>query len=969
MQNFILHHQYFGFELMKKEELPDISATGYLMHHIKSGANLCYLQSADQNKVFSICFKTPPQDDCGTPHILEHSVLCGSRKYQAKDPFNELAKGSLNTFLNALTYADKTMYPIASCNEKDFRNMMDVYLDAVFFPNIYQKKGIFLQEGWRYETTAQGTEVTGVVFNEMKGALSDPESRLANVIARSMFGETTYGFESGGDPNAIVDLTYAEFLDFHRRYYHPSNAYLYLYGNMDILSCLEYLDQEYLSHFDCITELPVIRKTTVPRPSTWISETYPIQEQEQNLDTGYFAYNCKVGSCTDTKRILAMQLLGYLLLETNASPLKNALRDAGICEEAEGYFDSSTFEMVFSIIAKRGKRENAEAFRSVVDQTLQKIVKEGFEADLLEGGIKKLEFTLREEDYGSRPKGLVYHSRQMKSWLHGEDPFAPLHQLQIWEELKQDITAGILQVLIQELFLDNTEKTWVVFLPEVGKQQKEETAFRAKIQNRIAQISNTLLQADQDALAEFQNTIDTPEILGQIPLLELEDVDPNPQEVVYQKHIDGGMEWISVPLESHGICYIQLLFHTEKIPYQWIPYTGLLAEVLGKVDTRAMDFLSLSQETDRIFGNFSVSNDIYSKNKRQYQSFLTYNGKVLVQDLEEAFHFIQEIMFYSHFQSIESLKKIIQSALLKYEYMFQNYAHFVAIYRSRAAIASGAAVKELVSGIAYYQFLKEIRALLETNPEMVAENLRKTAEQVFCRENMTAVIGCEASHIPEISQKIRSFFSNLPMQKAVYNLPKIPTESRQMAFSISSGVQYNIKSWDLEDLHTSYTGKLQVLKTVLNLEYLWNAIRIQGGAYGCGCNFQRNGGMYFYSYRDPNIKRTYSVYNELAKKLETFTADKREMTKYILGTINRFDQPKTNSEWLEYVAAIYFSGISHAQRCQERMEILKTTADDIRNFTQMMQEFSKTNNICTIGGEEKIQAEVDLFQELDHLIS
>lgn len=640
--------------------MEDISATGYLFTHLKSGARLCYIETEDNNKVFSVSFKTPPDNDCGTPHILEHSVLCGSRKYQAKDPFNELAKGSLNTFLNAMTYADKTMYPIASCNEKDFHNMMDVYLDAVFYPNIYTKKGIFLQEGWRYADGGNSPEITGVVFNEMKGALSDPESRLAGVIARSMFGNTTYGMESGGDPDAIPNLTYEAFLDFHRKYYHPSNAYFYLYGDMDVFSCLEHIDSAYLSDFTESNDLPVITETSVPHAMEWISDTYPAEENEKDLDKGYFAYNIKVGKCTDPKRILAMQLVGYLLLETNASPLKNALRDADVCEEAEGYFDSSTYEMIYSIIAKKGRKQDAEKFKTIVEDVLKDLSIHDFDPELLQGGIKKLEFLLREEDYGSRPKGLIYNTRLMKSWLHGENPFESLRQIEIFEELKAEIKNGYLKQFIKEVLLDNSEKTWIIFMPEEGKQQKDDAAFAEKISARIAAMTpaeKQQLTEDKKALSDFQDTEDTPEILAQIPLLQREDISPEPQKITFTEEKQEDVPFIHLPLQAKGIDYVEICFETNHLPKELVPYSGLLAEVLSKLDTQKTDFAALPKKIDQIFGGLSFSNDIYSKNQQEYRAFVGINFKVLSEDLTKAFDFIKEVIFSSDYTAVQSLKK------------------------------------------------------------------------------------------------------------------------------------------------------------------------------------------------------------------------------------------------------------------------------------------------------------------------
>ena len=971
MKSLNIDQIYYGFQLKKCEKLEDISATGYLFSHLKSGARLCYLASEDNNKVFSVSFKTPPDNDCGTPHILEHCVLCGSRKYQAKDPFNELAKGSLNTFLNAMTYADKTMYPIASCNEKDFRNMMDVYLDAVFYPNIYTKKGIFLQEGWRYADAGITPEITGVVFNEMKGALSDPESRLAGVIARSMFGNTTYGKESGGDPDAIPDLTYDAFLDFHRKYYHPSNAYFYLYGDMDILSCLEHIDAAYLSDFTVSTDLPVITETSVPNAMNWITDTYPAEENEKDLEKGYFAYNIKVGKCTDPKRVLAMQLVGYLLLETNASPLKNALRDANICEEAEGYFDSSTYEIIYSIIAKKGKKQDAEKFKDIVEKVLSELSVLDFDPELLQGGIKKLEFLLREEDYGSRPKGLVYNTRMMKSWLHDADPFESLRQIELFEDLKADIEKGYLKTFIRDILLNNPEKTWILFLPEEGKQEKDDAAFANRISERIAKMTpeeKQLLKDDQKALLDFQNEEDTPEILAQIPLLQREDISPEPQKITFAEKTCEGVPFVQVPLQAKGIDYVEICFDTSHLPAEYIPYSGLLAEVLSKLDTEKTTFSSLPKKIDQIFGGLSFSNDIYSINQQEYRAFVGINFKVLSKDLSEAFAFIKEVIFTSNYAAVQSLKKIIQTVRLKGESFFQNQAHLAAIYRSRSTVSAGAAVKEQTSGIAYFHFLKEIEKLLDENPNFVTTQLEKTAKLVFRKDNVTAILGCKSTESENLKKTFFDFVHILNTEECRGEVESFTATPKKEAFSIASRVQYNIKAWDLAEMQQKYNGKMQVLKTILTLEYLWTHIRIQGGAYGCGCNFQRNGSIYFYSYRDPNLKATYDVYDRLWEEIADFQADERQMTKYLLGTINRFDQPKTNSEQMDYVAAMYFTGTTQEMRQNERTEILETTADDIRQFSAFLKELSQTSNICTIGGNEKIKSEADIFDDIQNLI-
>ena len=666
-----------------------------------------------------------------------------------------------------------------------------------------------------------------------------------------------------------------------------------------------------------------------------------------------------------------MQLVGYLLLETNASPLKNALRDADVCEEAEGYFDSSTYEMIYSIIAKKGKKQNAEKFKNIVEDVLKDLSIHDFDPELLQGGIKKLEFLLREEDYGSRPKGLIYNTRLMKSWIHGKDPFESLHQIEIFEELKSEIKNGYLKQFIREVLLENQEKTWIVFMPEEGKQQKDDAAFTEKISARIAAMTpaeKQQLAEDKKALSDFQDAEDTPEILAQIPLLQREDISPEPQRISFTEKEQDGIPFIHLPLQAKGIDYVEICFETNHLPKDLVPYSGLLAEVLSKLDTKATDFAALPKRIDQIFGGLSFSNDIYSKSQQEYRAFVGINFKVLSEDLAEAFDFIKEVIFSSNFSAVQSLKKIVQSAKLKGESFFQNQAHLAAIYRSRGAVSAGASVKEQTSGIAYFHFLTEIEKLLNEKPEFVTAQLEKTAKLVFTKENVTAILGCDSSESENLEKTFLNFVHTLYTEECRGVEERFSVVPQKEAFSIASRVQYNIKAWDLAEMQQKYNGKMQVLKTILTLEYLWTHIRIQGGAYGCGCNFQRNGSIYFYSYRDPNLKNTYDIYDHLWEEIANFQADERQMTKYLLGTINRFDQPKTNAELMDYAAAMYFTDTTQEMRQKERLEILETSADDIRQFSGFLKELSQVSNICTIGGHEKIKADQNIFESIQNLI-
>ena len=968
MTELKIDQTYHGFSLEKIEEVCEIHSTAYLFTHKQSGARLLYLKNSDNNKVFNVAFKTPPSDDCGTPHILEHAVLCGSRKYEAKDPFNELAKGSLNTFLNAMTYADKTMYPVASCNEKDFHNLMDVYLDAVFYPKIYEKKEIFHQEGWRYLLQEDGLDITGVVYNEMKGALADPESQLSGLISRAIFGKTTYGFESGGDPKSIPDLTYENFINFHKTYYHPSNAYFFLYGDMEPMACLQRIHEEYLSQFSSCNMLPVITETNCVKKGEIVKDTYAVSQESEENGT-YFAYAVKAGKCTDPERIMALQILSYVLLESNASPLKNALIDAGICEETEGWFDSSTYEMVFSIIAKNSVPEKLDTFIHLIEKECSRLAKEGLPADLLQSALRKYDFLLREEDYGSTPKGLIYCTRLMKRWLHGEDPLESLRLLKIIEKLKQNSKKGYFEDLLASTFLVNGEKVFITFTPEKGKDEKEAERFLVEMQNRYEAMTEADIQEikeDAKHLEYFQKHIDSPEILAQIPLLEIEEIDKMPKLTAYTKDsLETGRALLHVPLESNGIVYMKLFFDASGIPQDLIPYAGLLTELLGKLDTDLYSYQQLPTLKNQIFGGLSFHNTTFNQNAKEYRSFLTVKIKLLKEDLSAAFNFIREVLLHTDFEKIENMKKIIKSAKIKGEYELQNNSHYYAIFYSGSNLFPALQIDELTSGIRYYRFLCDIDTQLEKDPSIVIDKLRETAGYLFKKNLMEATVGCEIKDFLAVKDYLTTL--EFPSEEIKPQKYEFHLKNEKIAFTNTSGIVYNITSFDFHKHNIPYHGKYLVLRTIINLEYLWNQVRVQGGAYGCGCKFMNSGFSYFYSYRDPNLEETYGIYQNLADDISKFQADNREMTKYILGTINELDQPKTNMDRLNAAINKYYKGISDETVIQQRQEILQTTSEDIRECQNLLRLID-CQNICTIGNEQKIKTNAEYFDHIEPFI-
>lgn len=967
MIEFKCNEQYFGFLLEQIQPLPDIHATGFLFSHQQSGARLYYIKTEDDNKVFSITFKTPPEDDCGTPHILEHSVLCGSRKYGVKDPFNELAKGSLHTYLNALTYGDKTMYPVASRNEKDLMNMMDVYLDAVFYPRIDEIKEIFLQEGWHYEWDKEGAlSISGVVYNEMKGALSDPEAILQNCIARSLFKSSIYGLESGGDPDCIPDLSYEQFLAFHKKYYHPSNSFLYLYGDMDAAKQMEYIDKEYLSHFHKTSIDTDIALDNPMEKSVTVYDTYPVEIVKDDKQS-FLSFNIKAGYCTDPERIMALQILDEILMETNASPLKKALIQSGIVVDAEGWLDSSALEMTYSIVGKKANMQHLPKFQEIIEKTLQGIVENGVDRKLLDSCMQKFEFYYREEDFGSRPKGLTYCMQMMRNWLHGADPCQVLNYRQHFDKMKEQSHKGYFEKLIQTLFIDNTQKSFVAIEPKAGKQTEMNNAFYEKMAQTKAAMSQEeidAINADLKKLTAFQTKEETPEELSKIPMLAISDIDKSAETISLHSSEKWGYPVLYSPLETNQIIYLQFLFDTSGLPERLLPYAGLLAHVLGKLDTERYSYDTLPVEIGLYTGGIHCTNDVYSSNPSSCKPFFAVNGKALVEKQQNLVDLLEEILLKTDFKSIENLKKIIGIAKIKREGQLLNNSHTIAILKSASAIATGSYRKDMAAGIGLCHFLESLDL---NNMELIVSQLQETLSILLNKQNVTIAFACEKESAPAFLEILKKCVDKLPDHATQKESLPFNAQPVRQAFTGSSKVQYNALCRNYLADGFTYSGAMRVLKTILDLEYLWNRVRVQGGAYGSGCNFLRNGNFYFYSYRDPNIENTYEAYKNAGVFLEAFCSSAPALDKFILGAINALDQPKSNADKFDTALARYFDGVTDERLQTERDEILKTDISALVPYISLLKAIT-LNNICTIGNNDAIQKSKEFFDNMQPLI-
>ncbi len=967
-----------GYHVLVNQELKELDARGYLLEHEKTKAKIVAIECDDDNKVFSIGFRTPPKDSTGVAHIVEHTVLCGSKEFPVKDPFIELAKGSLNTFLNAMTYPDKTVYPVASCNEKDFQNLMHVYLDAVFYPNIYQEEKIFKQEGWHYELTETEGPLTynGVVFNEMKGVFSSPEQLLDRKIQQSLFPDTPYGFESGGDPVDIPDLTYEDYLDFHSTYYHPSNSYIYLYGDMDLEKKLAWIDEKYLSQFEYLEMNSEIQKQKPFETPEDVLAYYSLAEGEEEEGKTYLSYNAVTGNSLDRELYIAFQVLNYVLVQGIGAPVKQALMDAGIGSEISSFFEESICQPVFSIIAKNTTTDQKDKFVSIVREELEKIVKEGINQDSLNAGLNALEFRYREADFGSYPKGLMYGLQIFDSWLYDKDcPFIHLQFNETFEKLREKMKEGYFESLIQTYLLDNTHRSIVTVEPKIGltaQLDEQEAARLAKHLDTLSMEERQVLVQETKELKQYQEEPTPKELLEKIPLLSREDIGKKAQGFSNIEKQVKGSKVIHHNYFTNGINYISMMFDIKPLLKDYAPYISLLSSVIGSVDTDAHDKLAFSNEILQNAGDMSFNTKtLQNRNKRgEYVAYFTVGTKVFTDKTEKVYELIYEAISSSHLEDEKRLKEIIGEQKSSMMMRLISAGHATAVGRAMAYISETAKYDEQFMGISYYRFLKWLEENFEEQKEMLIGTLKHLISLIFTKENLVTSITCVEEDYPKFENVLGGFVEKLDNMER-QNTEMMPTDSladeckENEGFKTAGQIQYVARVGNFFEKGVPYSGAYHVVKSILSYEYLWNEVRVKGGAYGVMCSFSNTGEGYFVSYRDPKLSETNDVYKGVPEHLRNFEADEREMTKYIIGTISNIDTPLTPRAKGARSMAAYLTEVTEAQVQKDRDQILAATQEDIRQAAEMIEAILDAGKICVLGNEEKVKENSSLFDVID----
>ncbi len=968
--------EHRAYELLEKRTLPDIHSEGYYFRHKKSGARVVVLANDDPNKVFYIGFRTTPQDSTGVAHIIEHTVLCGSEKFPVKDPFIELVKGSMNTFLNAMTYPDKTVYPVASCNTQDFKNLMDVYMDAVLHPNIYREEKIFRQEGWHYELDSPEGELTlnGVVYNEMKGEYSSPDAVVERELQRSLYPDTPYAFDSGGDPDEIPSLTYEDYLDFHRRFYHPSNSYLYLYGDMDAEERLDWLDREYLSQYDAIdpdSDLPLQTPFDAPRV---LERKYPISNAESEEHNTYLAYSWSVGTTPDPMQYVAFDILSYALLNSHGAPVKQALIDAGIGDDIYGGYDGGIRQPVFAVIAKDADKEDRERFVEVIRRVLTEQAEQGIHRATLLSAINGAEFKFREADFGRFPKGLMFGLQMLDSWLYDEArPFLFFDELSVYEKLRQELDSGYFENLIRTYLLNNPHATVLSLVPEKGLAAARERALKERLAARrdaLGKEAVARLVKETAALAAYQEEPSAPEDLATIPLLSRADMKKQSDPFSNEEETVDGVPLLWHDYETNGIVYLDYLFDLSHIPEEEVPYLGILRILLGRMDTADYPFVDLENEINLYTGGISAEISLFDRpgSDPAFVPKFEIRIRTLTDNLEKAMDLAKSMMLRTRFDDEKRLYEVLAQTRSEMQSDLQESGNSFALRRAMSYTFEKAKYGDLSGGIGLYRALERLVDHFEEEKGALRHTLSDLLRRILTPAGLlVSVTGRKPEYdaVRGNAKKItEGLFAEEPRRTASrLSRPTVTNEG----FTDAAQIQYVAAGGTYTDKGYAWTATLRVFQCIMNYDYLWMNLRVRGGAYGCGCTVGETGNIGFSSYRDPNLSRTLDVYQGVPEYLERFDADERDMTRYVIGTFGVMDAPLTPCGQGRRSLAAKISGITREKVQHDREVVLAATAEDIRDLAPLLRAALSESYHCVIGNEEKIREDNALFDATEAL--
>ena len=967
---FEVNKTYHGFILERIWPMKELGSEAYLFTHEKSGARLLYLKNDDDNKVFCATYRTPPVDNCGTPHIMEHSVLGGSEKYPLKEPFVELMKSSLNTFLNAMTYPDKTMYPVASRNEKDFENLISVYCDGIFRPTIKTKKFTFLQEGWHYhlENSNDPITINGVVYNEMKGAFSSPLEVLQRNIQLSLYPDTPYANESGGDPDYIPELSYEKFIELYNMYYHPSNSYLYIYGDTDPLKHMKFLDEEYLCNYDRITpesDIPLQKPFTEPNH---MEISYSYDNEEDMDDKYYFALSYKIGETTDSMLSYAFNVLVNILFDSDASVLKKALIDAEIGDEVMNSYATYIREPYFTIIIKNAKKEKFDLFVKTVEDTLAEIVKEGIDPSLIHSSINSYEFELREADSGSYPKGLIYLIDIMESWLYDEEPGKHLLYEKFIKELRENETSEYYTDLIEKYLINNTHRSTILLSPEIGLNEKKEEALEKKLEEYKSSLSEEKISAlvkETNELLKYQSMPDSEEAKKSVPFVAVSEIETGKKKPDFDEDTHNTGNIYTHTANARGIAYASIYFPLDIYEEEEISALNLLTKVLATYETENYDELTLSTKISEHLGGLNVG--LYNGSfldSDGYMTKLVFNAKALVTNMDKLTSLGLEVLLRTKLTNEKRLLKTLSEEISRFESSVTSAAHYLASSRLNAFSSPAGAFNHHLSGIGYYRYILKAKKELESGNTKVISDLENIYRRAVNAKGADILIICDNEHKKSVQAHMTGMLAGIPSSDTAPNLILSPLPKDREAIIIPAKVNYVGMGANYKTLGYEYPIHLPVLKKYLTGGYLWENIRVKGGAYGSMMSVDRLGTFNLVSYRDPNLRKTLEVYRNLPAHINSLELSKDDVDKLIIGTISDIDAPVpiyTTGRKLLY--QIYRHTTYETERYY-RDCLLSATLSSLKESAEMISAVIENASLSVIGTESMIREAEDEFNNI-----
>ena len=950
-----------NFRITNVRSLPEMNCSLWELEHEKTGTLLVWLDRADENKTFAITFKTIPEDSTGVFHILEHSVLCGSNKYPVKEPFVELLKSSVNTFLNAMTYPDKTVYPLSSRNNKDFLNLLDVYMDAVLHPAIYQKPEIFRQEGWRYELReGQDPVYQGVVFNEMKGAYASADAVLEHAMNRLMFPDNCYSAESGGHPEHIPDLTYEQFIANHRKFYHPSNSRIILSGSVDLDSTLAHIDS-YLKDYDRhVADFQIPMQAAVPyREERTI---YEIGAEESAFNRTIVSCGCMLGRFDEQEKLYAATVLKDYLAGDNDAPLKHAVLSAGLGQDVKVQLHDGIQQNWISWEVWNTDEKKVDEIKAVVNRVLTDLAENGLDKGRLEACFNRFAFQLRDKDGGWASRSLSEALTMLDSWLYGGDPAQYLLTEDVLNALEAKLDSAYFADLIRTLFLENPHKAMSVLVPSqtLGKEKQEKEATRVAAECAVwTDADRVRIVAEGKTLAAWQQTPDTPEALNSIPVLKLSDIDPTPEKLPVTVSETNGITVLTHDIQN-GLTYLNLHFDVSDLSMKELPVASLLTKLLGKLPTVNYSSAQLQMLTKQKVGKLRFIPNVYSGKKASVH--LGAEMVCLANQGETAVALLCEILTETLFEDKLLLKNLLNQIMMQLQMEFVGAGHQYAMTRACSMLTGPGAAKEAMVGSSFIQWVKAQCAADDGQLDEIAAQLKAVARKAFCAKRLTVSLSSNAEKL--IDPVLRAF----PKGSASGSAQLTPNTTDQIGLPIPAPIGFASKASNIKNYGGSFHGSIYVLTNVLNFSYLWNEIRVQGGAYGCGFAGRDDGDMFFYTYRDPQPARSLNVFDKAVDFVRSFCAQKMDLTPMILGSMASAD-PLLNTQMKITVAENrYFKGITYEDVCRVRHELISTTHEDLLALTDVLKYVAEDNAVCVVAGQPLLEACGELISKIQPVL-